>query len=709
MTAFRTRSAIAVYSLMGSAFSISLAGYVWAQQPAENWPFEEHNQAPAAAPQPAPQSVPKSPVQLRLEELYRRDHRPLPDYMRQDGSSDEAGPAQSGGNSSAGEAGSIRTQREAPAAAQGTTRQQLSDYYQSQGHSMPVPQRAGGSSTQNSPSQSGSSQSRASSATQQPAPGHWYDRINPFHKSAPPAQPQSQAPSRANVTAAANGANNSAPAPHAPAAQAAAPQATASAASAPAGVARVTSPTAPVHGSTVGVTVHVSTNGAAPAVAASQSAAESDIPAPVAKSGSFWGDMTLRRVPSQPAARPLPTTIVVELGPSARLVRKSHAPVPADAVVAAPLVVVHAAPSKVNHAVVSPDTTGSTVEPAAPPAPKVAAANAVADDPAMPFLASSEAEADQQTTSGPYTGLTLEDEQSQLKAPALDTPYNVATGAGKPASSSVATEAHHADSAKSGSPASQQKNAHAADSHEVADQHGAGKPSHADPAHAGESHSVAGNGDGKASPAPHHHASEQESDPAGHVTFSDAQRADEHPAKSDEHEAAPQQHVAQHSADQHLADQHAADQHAASEQHATSDHAAESARPHHAQSAKEKARLVAERAGQRGLKGFCPVVLRDQRELADVSAAYCSIYRGRKYYLSSAAAQARFEANPHKYVPVAGGVDVVVKTNSDQDVEGSLDFALWYKDRLYLFCSPESLQAFSLSPTAYSAAAQRID
>jgi YHS domain-containing protein len=130
---------------------------------------------------------------------------------------------------------------------------------------------------------------------------------------------------------------------------------------------------------------------------------------------------------------------------------------------------------------------------------------------------------------------------------------------------------------------------------------------------------------------------------------------------------------------------------------------------HHVQTPAEKQHLIEERAGQRGLKGFCPVVLRDDRELADAKLAHCSIYHGQKYYFSSAQAQARFEAAPHKYAPAAGGVDVVVKANSDQKVEGSLDFALWYKDRLYLFCSPESLQAFSISPTAYSAAAERIE
>ena len=128
---------------MGTAVTVSLAGYVWAQQPAENWPFEEHNQAPAPATQPTTPPPQKSVVQQRLEELYRRDNRPLPDYMRQDASSDQAAPAQAGGYPTAGDVGSMRTQREASPPAQGTVHQQLSDYYQSQGKSMPVPQRRG--------------------------------------------------------------------------------------------------------------------------------------------------------------------------------------------------------------------------------------------------------------------------------------------------------------------------------------------------------------------------------------------------------------------------------------------------------------------------------------------------------------------------------------------------------------------------------------
>src|SRR5580704_6591638 len=96
MTSFRprTRPAAVLGILAGTAASISLASLVWAQAPAENWPFDEHSQA-EAAPQPAP---PKSPVQKRLEELYKRDGRPLPDYMQQDASSSQSAPASAPSN-----------------------------------------------------------------------------------------------------------------------------------------------------------------------------------------------------------------------------------------------------------------------------------------------------------------------------------------------------------------------------------------------------------------------------------------------------------------------------------------------------------------------------------------------------------------------------------------------------------------------------------
>jgi YHS domain-containing protein len=191
------------------------------------------------------------------------------------------------------------------------------------------------------------------------------------------------------------------------------------------------------------------------------------------------------------------------------------------------------------------------------------------------------------------------------------------------------------------------------------------------------------------------------SDEPGHVSFSSSDEP--------EHASAPQNEAAGHVS--------VPPQSAESEptgpilpQPQSQPPAAEAAKryAHRPQTIAEKQRLISERVGLRGLKGFCPVVLRDQRELADANPGYCSVYHGQRYCFSSSAAQARFDAAPHKYTPAACGLDVVVKANSDQSVEGSLDFALWYKDRLYLFCSPESLQAFSMNPTAYAAAAQRI-
>ncbi|HET6325644.1 MAG TPA: hypothetical protein VFG04_13275 [Planctomycetaceae bacterium] len=597
MTAFRSRYTISICLMTGTVVSISLAGLVWAQAPAENWPFEEHSQTATA--QPA--APPKSAVQKRLEELYQRDHRPLPDYMQQDGGSEQAAPANSaaagaqGSAASAGESPAQRNQREG-ATTQGSVRQQLSGYYQSQGKEIPAPQRpAPGqySSAQVAPAQPG----QATAA--QPAQARWYDRINPFHKSTPAAPPQTQVQNSAASSTAANDANH-----YVPTAQPAAPA-------------------------------------QPPVTVVAAQAQPTAVPAPAAKSGSFWGDFSLRRVP-QPAANDAPShpAITVELGQGGHLVPKARPSAPAGRVmltekapvapaqpVAAPQVVTPpqvVAPAQVVVAAPAVVTIPAELQAGSPAAQKVSAANAVTNDLAMPFRETSEADADQKSESGPYTGLTLEDEQNQLVPP-------------------------NSENSKSGS--------------------------HATAAHA------------PATTADAHHAEPEKTVSAPPQSSDPQKQSDRGPALELPQAASPR--VTGHEA--------AAPQHEAAKGHV-----------HLAQTTADKVRLIGERVGLRGLKGFCPVVLRDQRELADANPAYCSVYRGQKYCFSSAEAQAIFEAAPHKYSPVAGGVDIVVKTNSDQAVEGSLDFALWYKDRLYLFCSPESLQAFSSNPTAYAAAAQRM-
>lgn len=601
MTVLRSRPAATICLLTGTVASISLAGLVWAQAPtqtpAENWPFDEHNQAPAT--QPAP---PKTAVQQRLEELYRRDGRPLPDYMQHDASSAPAEQAPAQTQAQASGSADAAAQRNQRPAAQGNVRQQLSDYYQSQGKTMPTAQAAGGSS-----SSSSSATQPKQTSTAPPAQGHWYDRINPFHHSASPPQTATQAKISDQSIAAAD-------ATHSGAVEAA----------------PVTPP------------------------AATAQASASSAPAPAAKSGSFWGDMTLRRVPPQTAqnAQPSPP-LSVELGTAARLVRKSDAAAASSST--ASVAKVLSAPAAASVAAISPSVAPAIVsvpaEPQAGPpvSHKVAAANAVVDanDPTMPFQASSETEADQQAERGPYTGMTLEDEQTQLQPPKLEP----ATGA-KPAAAPKSTQAAPIAKAHQPQPA---KSVVAAQQ-----------------------------------PLEQQQPSDHHADAPGHVSIPNETASNETAPNETAHEpaapAAPQQSAAP----------------AAQEPHATAEH------PHHTQTTAEKVRLIGERSGLRGFKGFCPVVLRDQRELTDANPAFCSIYHGQKYFFSSADAQARFEAAPHKYAPVAGGIDVVVKTNSDQAVEGVLDNALWYKGHIYLFCSPESLQVFINNAPAYSAAAERI-
>ncbi|MDA1016647.1 MAG: hypothetical protein O3A00_19590, partial [Planctomycetota bacterium] len=116
----------------------------------------------------------------------------------------------------------------------------------------------------------------------------------------------------------------------------------------------------------------------------------------------------------------------------------------------------------------------------------------------------------------------------------------------------------------------------------------------------------------------------------------------------------------------------------------------------------DKLQRIAARSGMKGLKGFCPVALRDERDLLDTKSEFRSTYGLKTYQFSSAAAKARFDRSPTKYAPAAEGFDVVKLAEDTQDVEGVLDNAVWYKDRLYLFASKSNMQKFVASHADFS-------
>lgn len=117
---------------------------------------------------------------------------------------------------------------------------------------------------------------------------------------------------------------------------------------------------------------------------------------------------------------------------------------------------------------------------------------------------------------------------------------------------------------------------------------------------------------------------------------------------------------------------------------------------------KQQKRLIQSRAGQTGFKGFCPVALRERRELVEANPQFTSTFGLQSYTFSSAESKAAFDAEPSRYAPAAGGSDVVVLVNSGEEQAGQLDYALWYRDRLYLFRSRETMTLFSKDPLRFA-------
>lgn len=116
----------------------------------------------------------------------------------------------------------------------------------------------------------------------------------------------------------------------------------------------------------------------------------------------------------------------------------------------------------------------------------------------------------------------------------------------------------------------------------------------------------------------------------------------------------------------------------------------------------EKMRRIRERFGMKGLKGFCPVTLHDERELVDAVPDFHVTYRSQKFHFATEEARDKFQAEPGKYAPAAYGADVVALSRDKDVVEGTLDFAAWFKGRLYLFGTQANYDTFIASPAKFA-------
>ncbi|WP_145211740.1 hypothetical protein [Gimesia alba] len=118
-------------------------------------------------------------------------------------------------------------------------------------------------------------------------------------------------------------------------------------------------------------------------------------------------------------------------------------------------------------------------------------------------------------------------------------------------------------------------------------------------------------------------------------------------------------------------------------------------------SIEKKLALIASRGNIKGLKGFCPVALRDNRLLVDARPEFSSSYKSMNYQFASLENKLKFDREPAKYAPAAGGSDLVLLVDHQDDKEGTLDYASWYKGRLYLFSNQTNMNIFMKTPALY--------
>ncbi len=96
--------------------------------------------------------------------------------------------------------------------------------------------------------------------------------------------------------------------------------------------------------------------------------------------------------------------------------------------------------------------------------------------------------------------------------------------------------------------------------------------------------------------------------------------------------------------------------------------------------------------------GLCLVSAVENRELVDGSARNQIMYRGHTLYFSSPENKDRFLAAPATYWPMLDGKCAMSLIDNDESVEGSLEFAALFRNRVWLFVSKEAMQEFLLDP-----------
>ncbi len=100
------------------------------------------------------------------------------------------------------------------------------------------------------------------------------------------------------------------------------------------------------------------------------------------------------------------------------------------------------------------------------------------------------------------------------------------------------------------------------------------------------------------------------------------------------------------------------------------------------------------------LRGYCVVALKESK-LIRGQEELMSVYEGRRYNFSSAAAKQAFDAAPAEFAPALSGIDVVILATTGERVPGV--YRCDYEGRMYFFRNVKSREKFMDDPEAYTA------
>jgi len=103
-----------------------------------------------------------------------------------------------------------------------------------------------------------------------------------------------------------------------------------------------------------------------------------------------------------------------------------------------------------------------------------------------------------------------------------------------------------------------------------------------------------------------------------------------------------------------------------------------------------------------GLEGYCPVTLIDRGQWAEGRPQWGARHRGRTYLFAGAEQQQAFLASPDRYAPTLSGDDPVVAFDTGKQTPGLRRYGVTYQQRIYLFSSPETRNAFAANPQRYT-------